>query len=162
LTSIDKLVIKLPSYLPISLITGTPIIVRIARAKYKSYGIEPSGKYDYVYWRIEHPVDLFISQAEDNLLKKYNQYHKLKNNEDIAENIRQFPIVQSFSLFQKFKFKKQISTRVFIKGFDQVVIGTVWEFGFNEDIDKNIIQFALDSGLGERNSLGFGFMNVII
>jgi CRISPR-associated endoribonuclease Cas6 len=48
-----------------------------------------------------------------------------------------------------------------MKGFDQVVIGTVWEFGFNAAVDKDIIQFALGSGLGERNSLGFGFMNLL-
>jgi len=49
--SLDKLVVNLPDNSPISLITGTPIIVRIPREKYKSYGIEPSGKYDYIYWR---------------------------------------------------------------------------------------------------------------
>ena len=27
--------------------------------------------------------------------------------------------------------------------------------------NKDIIEFSIDSGLGERNSLGFGFMNLI-
>ncbi len=64
-------------------------------------------------------------------------------------------------LFHIFKFKKQISTRVFMKGFDQVVIGTLWEFSFDQHVNKDMIQFALDAGLGERNSLGFGFMNLL-
>ncbi len=51
-------------------------------------------------------------------------------------------------LFQKFRFKKHVSTRVPMKGFDQVVIGTVWEFGFEADVNSNMIQFALDVGLG--------------
>jgi CRISPR/Cas system endoribonuclease Cas6 (RAMP superfamily) len=46
-----------------------------------------------------------------------------------------------------------------MKGFEQVIIGTLWEFGFNNG-NKDLIQFALDAGLGERNSLGFGFMNL--
>jgi hypothetical protein len=36
-------------------IVRTPIIVRIPRVKWKAYDIEPSGKYDYGYWRSEHP-----------------------------------------------------------------------------------------------------------
>jgi CRISPR/Cas system endoribonuclease Cas6 (RAMP superfamily) len=42
--SLDKLVVNVTDNLPISLITGTPIIVRIPREKYKDYDIEPSGK----------------------------------------------------------------------------------------------------------------------
>lgn len=48
-----------------------------------------------------------------------------------------------------------------MKGFDQVEIGTLWEFGFDTNVNKDIIQFALEAGLGERNSLGFGFMNLL-
>jgi hypothetical protein len=36
--------------------------------------------------------------------------------------------------------------RLFIKGFEQVVIGTTWEFGFSPD-NKDLVQFVLDSGL---------------
>jgi CRISPR-associated endoribonuclease Cas6 len=66
------------------------------------------------------------------------------------------------NIFDSFRFKKQISTRLSIDKFEQVIIGSIWEFIFNPtNINKDIIQFALDSGLGERNSLGFGFMNVM-
>ena len=34
---VDKLVVKLPDNLPITLITGTPIIVRVPNDKYKTY-----------------------------------------------------------------------------------------------------------------------------
>jgi CRISPR-associated endoribonuclease Cas6 len=65
-------------------------------------------------------------------------------------------------IFDIFKFKKQISIRVSINKFEQVIIGSIWEFIFNRinNNNKDIIQFALDSGLGEHNSLGFGFMNL--
>jgi CRISPR-associated endoribonuclease Cas6 len=104
-------------------------------------------------------TDLFISQVENNLLKKYKEYQNLKSAIEGEELTMSLLQQSSFSLFQKFKFKKQISTRLFMKGFDQVIIGTVWEFSFSIDSNKDIIQFALDAGLGERNSLGFGFMN---
>jgi CRISPR-associated endoribonuclease Cas6 len=43
---------------------------------------------------------------------------------------------------------------------EQIIIGTLWEFVFNPNLDKKLINFILDVGLGERNSLGFGFVNL--
>ncbi|PKP59881.1 MAG: hypothetical protein CVT89_00760 [Candidatus Altiarchaeales archaeon HGW-Altiarchaeales-2] len=42
------------------------------------------------------------------------------------------------------------------------VFGSVWEFNFNHlnDSQRRILEFGLDTGFGEMNSLGFGFMNV--
>ncbi len=155
---VDKLDVRLPANSPFTLITGTPITIRIPREKYKTYGAEPKGSYEYVYWRSDQPIDLFVSQIENNLTKKYAEYFRLGNGNNVTERSeREIP---RLFLFQKFKFKKQISTRVLMKGFDQVVIGTVWEFEFNVDANRDMIQFALDAGLGERNSMGFGFMNL--
>jgi CRISPR-associated endoribonuclease Cas6 len=145
--------LRLPQDNPYSLITGTPILIRIPREKYKAFGIIPSKDYDYLYWRSEHPIELFMLQIRNNLLKKYNQFSG-SDNEHIPDDIGSFP------LFQKFQFKKQISTRILMKNSEQIVIGTVWEFGFEGWEDRNLIQFALDAGLGERNSMGFGFMNL--
>jgi CRISPR-associated endoribonuclease Cas6 len=144
---IDKLVKKVPNDLPVTLITGTPIIVRIPSEKYIKYGIEPKREYGYIYWRSGHPIDLFISQVQSNLLKKYSEYCTLTNiveDEHLTSSRQQ----TTFSFFQKLKFKKQISTRVIMKGFEQVIIGTVWEFVFNPDFNPDLIQFALDAGLG--------------
>jgi CRISPR-associated endoribonuclease Cas6 len=73
-------------------------------------------------------------------------------------------LVQQCDLFRRLSSKKQISTRVYVKGSYHTVIGTLWEFAFNQPTSKTgkqLIQFALDSGIGELNSLGFGFMNLI-
>lgn len=42
---------------------------------------------------------------------------------------------------------------------DVIVIGSLWELGFSQYIDESLQIFVLDCGLGERNSLGFGFVN---
>lgn len=152
---IEKLDATLPAG-PFTIITGTPIIIRIPRERYKAYGVEPKGQYDYVYWRSDHPIDLFVFQIESTLAKKYAEYFGFNG---VAERKGHIETSRLFVL-QKFKFKKQVSTRVSIKGFDQVVIGTVWEFEFDAGANMDMVRFALDSGLGERNSLGFGFMNV--
>jgi CRISPR-associated endoribonuclease Cas6 len=157
--SLDKIDVKIPDS-HFSLITGTPIIIRVPRQKYRDFGFEPKGQYDYVYWRSDHPIQLFISQVEDNIMKKYAEYHGLYN-PAAKHRDGQYPVRPDTSfLFQKFKFKKQVSTRVLMKGLEQVVIGTVWEFMFEGWENRDLVRFAVDCGLGERNSLGFGFMNI--
>jgi CRISPR-associated endoribonuclease Cas6 len=142
-----------------NLITGTPIIVRNSRERYKKeYGFELEGKYDEAYWRNGHPIDLFLSSMKENLLRKYAAFHTSMKSASYDRIHRYIDRMSTSQLFTRWAFKKQISTRLFIKGSEQVIIGTTWEFGFNPNY-KDLIQFGLDSGLGERNSLGFGFMN---
>ena len=126
------------------------------------YGIKPDKDYDYIFWRSEYPIDLFTLQVENNLLKKYNEYSGHNNGSKFKVDNKGMLIPhQPFSIFQIFKFKKQVSTRVVLKGFEQILIGTIWQFGFNVNVNRQLISFALDIGLGERNSLGFGFMNLV-
>ncbi|MEM4324025.1 MAG: CRISPR-associated endoribonuclease Cas6, partial [Candidatus Nitrosocaldaceae archaeon] len=55
---------------------------------------------------------------------------------------------------------------IHVHGNKHIVIGTLWRFWFNlEQYERcsailKLLQFALDVGFGERNSLGFGFMNI--
>ena len=61
----------------------------------------------------------------------------------------------------EYKFKKQVSTKVHVHDTDVIIIGSLWELGFSDNIDESVQIFALDCGLGERNSLGFGFVNEV-
>ena len=58
--SIDRLIVKLPNNSPFTLITGTPIILRIPKEKYKAYGIQPSKNYDYICIRVFTNIDIFL------------------------------------------------------------------------------------------------------
>jgi CRISPR-associated endoribonuclease Cas6 len=140
------------------LITGTPIVIRIDKERYEKYGYESI--YDnFTYWRNEQPINIFIEQLQIKLLSKYARFHN-KTIEEYYEVLAKYKNVKIFDIF---RFKKQVSTKLSIGNFEQVIIGSIWEFIFNHtnNNNKDIIQFALDSGLGERNSLGFGFMNLI-
>jgi CRISPR-associated endoribonuclease Cas6 len=148
----NKLDIKLPEYDTFSLITGTPIITRIHRYKYEEAGaLELVNGYKSIYWRNGHPVDLFINQLEDNLVKKYNEYHHRPEDDESGER---------GPVFYSYKFLKQIATKVSpgIGLQKATIIGTNWQFLLNGV--SELVRFALDTGLGELNSLGFGFMNV--
>jgi CRISPR-associated endoribonuclease Cas6 len=149
----EKLPFNLNKEQHFSLVTGTPIIIRIPNIKFKQHYIEISKSYKYYYWRKEYPLHLFIFQLENSLIKKYNDFCDYKK---IAGKI----ISESNQFFEKCTFKKQISTRVKINGSRYPIIGTLWEFDFKSYTNQDLIEFAMDAGLGERNSLGFGFMNV--
>ena len=101
----DKLNLQLPSHDTFSLITGTPIITRVRKEKYENVDAQQftNGR-RYVYWRSDHPIDLFITQLEDNLIKKYNEYYGL--DDTMTE--------QRDPIFYKCRFLKQVSTRLFI------------------------------------------------
>ncbi len=146
----DKLDIILPMHSQFNLITGTPIISRIHRYRYEEVGaLDLINGYDAVFWRSNHPINLFMNQVEDNLIKKYNEYYVL---EDVK-------IEQRNPIIYRSTFLKQISTRLNIsQDVKPKVIGTIWEFMFGQS--SKWIQFAFDAGLGESNSMGFGFMNV--
>jgi CRISPR-associated endoribonuclease Cas6 len=133
---------------PLEIITGSPILVRIPIEKFKEVSTN-SALYKSIYWRSSHPLQLFIDALESNLKKKYTQL--------ISSELK-----EEKRLFESFKFKKQVSTRLQVGNTKIPLIGSLWEFVFSADMPKDIQLLALDSGLGERNSLGFGFMNPII
>jgi CRISPR-associated endoribonuclease Cas6 len=107
-----------------NLITGTPITIRIPKSKYKEFGYESI--YDnFTYWRNEHPVDVFITLVKQNLIRKYVQFHT-KTREEYLNLIQAYKHIK---LFDVLKFKKTISTKVWIDSVEQIVIGSLWEFG---------------------------------
>ncbi|MEM3571137.1 MAG: CRISPR-associated endoribonuclease Cas6 [Candidatus Bathyarchaeia archaeon] len=132
------------------LISATPIIIRIPEKNYERYRIpQEFRKKRYVYWRPQYSFEAFIKQLEENLIKKYNEFYEKK-----------FIVKRIFEIF---KFKKVVINHVIIGGKEYKIIGSIWDFYFTY-IDKQqrkILEFGIDCGFGERNSLGFGFINVI-
>ncbi len=129
------------------LVSATPIVIRIPERNYKKYGIDSDKK--YIYWRPEYAFEVFVRQLEENLFKKYNEFHKT--------NIEEFPV------FEQFIFKKTVVNHILEDNREIKVIGSVWEFAFSHlaKEQKQILEFGIDAGFGERNPLGFGFMNVV-
>ncbi len=150
----QKILPKIRKNIPFKLITGTPIIIRIPSKKFNEYDYVPEKQYSYIYWRKNHPIQLFISQLENNLLRKYSEFNSMIKYQNSI-------LHQNIGLFERFRFKKQISTRIMTNKRLHIVIGTTWEFEFEGWENAKLINFILDAGLGERNSMGFGFINLI-
>jgi len=134
---------------PVRLTCGTPILLRIPEKNYDLYEVpqeERRGR--YVYWRPQIAFEAFIKQLTENLIKKYNQFYGTE--------------VAVSPLFQEFPFRKMVHTRYIIDGKSYGAAGSMWEFSWSRmnDVQHRILEFGIDAGFGERNSMGFGFVNV--
>lgn len=85
---------------------------------------------------------------EENLFKKYKEFFNTE--------------IEEFPIFEQFLYKKPTCSHAFIEGRERMLVGSVWEFVFSGIYGekRKLLEFALDAGFGERNSLGFGFMNI--
>lgn len=141
-------IVKIPERnlnFPLHVITQSPIVIRIPIEKYQGRIIN-TAPYSSVQWRSDHPVELFIEALEANLKKKFVKFTG-----------------KSFKgrIFEGFDFKKQVSTKIYVASSKIPIIGSLWKLDFSSEVPVNLQLFALDCGLGERNSLGFGFVNPV-
>jgi CRISPR-associated endoribonuclease Cas6 len=149
---IKKFEIKLPKR-NVRLISATPIIIRIPERNYDKYNIPKEfRKKRYVYWRPNFSFEAFVRQLEENLIKKYEMFYQEKLDGDFLP------------LFEYFKFKRQTICHFILRGIEIEVVGSIWEFVFlrMKKRKKKLIKFGIDCGFGERNSLGFGFINILL
>lgn len=140
------------SFIPkgaVRLSTATPILLRIPEYNYDIYAVpEEERRSRYIYWRPQVSFEAFIKQLTENLIKKYNQFYGTE--------------VATIPLFQEFMFKKTVHTRYIIDGKSYGAAGSMWDFSWShmDDMQRRIIEFGYDAGFGERNSMGFGFVNI--
>ncbi len=118
-------------------ITATPIVVQ---------------KKPGVYISFEHgdTVELFLERIKENAIKKYNAFY------DDELSLEE-------ELFDLLKFYKEVAMILKKDDKEFTVIGSLWSL-LQKRIPKGygkFYRFILDCGLGEKNSLGFGFLNVI-
>lgn len=143
---------------PLRVRSATPIIIRIPTARYEEYEIQ--SERPYLYWRETISLEAFVKQLRDNMEKKIVQYRSRENELGyISKERESVPLPDVLS----YRFVKMVSKPITVKGSKQQVIGSIWELEFapQSDLEAFNLEFALDSGFGERNSLGFGFMNEV-
>ncbi|PAV07480.1 CRISPR-associated endoribonuclease Cas6 [Methanosphaera cuniculi] len=121
-----------------TLISGTPIILFENKNENRYFSFE-NGNIDF---------DLFFKRLKNNAEKKYNAYTK----EDFT--------LES-DIFDNFEFNREVSIELTIRNNTFIVIGSLWKELFKDirKSDKHFYNFIFDVGLGEKNSIGFGFLN---
>ena len=133
--------------------SGTGLLVRIPPWKAEEYGIEKQGD-QAIYWRPEHSMEPIRTQLENNLDKK----HRLFCPEHLPG-----PSDKSYSLFDDYELIKTFSIPITVsQGTEMTYVLSKWRFGYTvrDDDHRRHLNLALDTGLGERNALGLGFINI--
>jgi len=73
------------------------------------------------------------------------------------------PSDKSYSLFEDYELMKTFAIPVTVsEGQELTYVLSKWRFGYTvrDDDHRRHLNLALDTGLGERNALGLGFMNI--
>lgn len=126
-------------YTPKSFITGSPIVIQIDNRINKYFSFRNNGT-----------VTLFLKKIKENAIKKYIQYYGLENFE-----------FNDF-IFDSLMFKKEVAVKLIKNGIEFLIIGSTWYYLNKNNIPSKFLKFykfIMDAGLGEKNSLGFGFLN---
>jgi CRISPR-associated endoribonuclease Cas6 len=127
--------------------TETPIILDIGKEINKRH----------LYWTPKlkeeklKSFNYFFQRLKENSLKKIAFYY----NEDFEKLKEKYPFI-----FTRFKFIKSVT--VFLEKDNKKIrmAGTLWHLFPFELLKDKYLYLLYETGLGEKNSLGFGFINV--
>ena len=134
--------------------TGTGLLVRIPPWRREEYGIENGHDDSATFWRPEHTMEPLKNQLEANLDKKHRLF---------APEYLSGPTEHDGDLFESYELIKTYALPVTVtEGEEMTYVVSKWRFGYRvrDDHHRRHLNLALDCGLGERNSLGFGFANI--
>ena len=105
----------------------------------------------YFSFKRDNNLDFFLNRIKENALKKYNAFYD--------ENLN-----FEGHIFDRLIFRKDVVVTLRKHQNDFIIIGTQWKLLEKMYIPKDLrkfYKFILDCGLGEKNSMGFGFINPI-
>jgi CRISPR-associated endoribonuclease Cas6 len=125
--------------------TGSPILIRFSQHAAEEHDIET--KYDKTYWRPEHGTSLFFERLRRNIQYKFRVAFE--------ESPPEPPYFTGYSL------ERTVSKPLDYESEAVTYIGSEWSFEYEIEsaAHRKLLSLALDTGLGELNGLGFGFMN---
>jgi CRISPR-associated endoribonuclease Cas6 len=133
--------------------TGTGVLVRIPPWRFDEYGMDVDHE-EAEFWRPEHTMEPFQNQIESNLDQKHDLHapEHLPGPSDVDGNL-----FDGYELIKTFAIPVTPTT-----GVKEEWVLSKWRFDYTvrDDNHRRHLNLALDVGLGERNSLGFGFVNI--
>jgi CRISPR-associated endoribonuclease Cas6 len=132
--------------------TGTGVLVRIPPWRFDEYGMDVDHD-AAAFWRPEHTMEPFRNQIEANLDQKHDLF---------CPDHLPGPSDREGELFDGYELIKTFAIPVTpTEGIEETWVLSKWRFDYTvrDDHHRRHLNLALDVGIGERNSLGFGFMN---
>lgn len=130
------------NFAPKSYISGSPVVLYSDNKKGRFFSLKEGDS-----------ISFFMERIKENAIKKYTQFSGKS------------PRYLEGPLFDSVRLKKEVSVKINHRGGDFYIIGSLWErLGIikGRKIDFDFYKFILDCGIGEKNSLGFGFINPVM
>jgi CRISPR-associated endoribonuclease Cas6 len=134
--------------------SGTGVLVRIPAERREEYGIENGHGDTATFWRPEHSMAPFRQQVRANLDRKHRLF---------APDYLPGPSDCEGELFDSYDLLKTYALPVQVtEAQEMTYVVSKWELGYTvrDDDHRRHLNLALDCGIGERNALGFGFVNI--
>jgi CRISPR-associated endoribonuclease Cas6 len=134
--------------------SGTGVLVRIPPERREEYGIDGDHGDSATYWRPEHTMAPFRNQIEANLDRK----HRLFGADHLPG-----PSDRDGDLFDGYELLKTFAVPIEVtQGQELTYVLSKWKLDYTvrDDHHRRHLNLALDCGIGERNSLGLGLLNV--
>lgn len=133
--------------------SGTGVLVRIPPWRFDEYDIDaPDSSSEF--WRPEYSIKPFRRQVRSNLDKKHTQFCR----DDLPG-----PTDNDGDLFDEYELIKTFALPVTVtQGQTETCVLSKWRLRYTvrNDHHRRHLNLALDTGIGERNGLGFGFVNI--
>jgi CRISPR-associated endoribonuclease Cas6 len=132
---------------------ATGLVVRIPPSRFDEHGIDAPGDAPE-FWTPEHSLGSLKRHLERNLERKHDRF---------CADYLPGPDAVDGDLFDEYELLKTYALPVRVtEGVEETYVLSKFRFGYRvrDEDHRRHLNLALDAGLGERNSLGFGFVNV--
>lgn len=137
--------------------TATGVFVRLNEDHRQKYGIETESEHgdSVTYWRPEHSMEPFVNAIEDNAQHKHDLFAPdyLPGPTDVEA-----PLFDGYELMKTFAIPLTVT-----QGVEREVVLSKWRFDYTvrDDNHRRHLNLLLDCGIGGRNGLGLGFINIV-
>lgn len=135
------------------LTTASGVYIPLKRDRWDEFGIDPDYNTEEIGWEPSHSLGLFRQRIRENLTWKHDE---------IFRDYLDSPEDGDSMLFDDWTRKKVYSVDIPVTtDYEWTFVVSKWDLGYqvrNND-HRRWLNLALDTGLGARNPLGFGFVN---
>ena len=135
--------------------TATGVVVRLYEHHRDEYGIDCEHSDSPTYWQPEFTIEPFRDAITENLQRKHEQF---------APEYVPGPDEVNSDLFSGYEFLKTYALPTTVtEGVELDLVVSKWRFDYRvrDDTHRKHLNLALNTGIGGRNGLGFGFVNIV-
>jgi CRISPR-associated endoribonuclease Cas6 len=135
--------------------TATGVVVRLYNQHREEYGINDDYEDSPTYWQPEYTMKPFRDAIAENLQRKHERFapEYLPGPETVDEGL-----FEGYDLIKTYALPTTVTEDVELE-----LVVSKWRLDYRvrDDTHRKHLNLALATGIGGRNGLGFGFVNIV-